>query len=392
MTLERVARSVLQGICRSCHLRVHTSTFLQLLEDIPLRQNAQSCSTLQAVKYVRAALEPGASDSPPLAWPQECTIAPGVVTVVRSRPAQDPDRGTPNSKLQVKDRTGTWIDVKLREDEVAVFLGRTAQVASCGLLKASTYRLVGELQKGTGHQNLEFHLRARPDADLNLSKQLEAAGHHLPERHEDGMNDLVRKFSAVLTPPNHTPPNRIQGRGRPSVESMEMRTIPSTDLQRRSRKRVSGELPRAPSPVTRSGKVARTSAGLVNKEHRLCSRGADGAGTSMEEDGGELAAEEAQEGAELAEDVLCVTVDGKGANTSRFITLHMIYEATETEVALRTHPKTSLARLFEVFCDTVGANLSTVKFMYNGERLSGSHTCRQLSNLDEAIFVSDVEC
>ncbi len=47
------------------------------------------------------------------------------------------------------------------------------------------------------------------------------------------MNDLVRKFSAVLTPPNHTPPNRIQGRGRPSVESMEMRTIPSTELQRR---------------------------------------------------------------------------------------------------------------------------------------------------------------
>lgn len=62
------------------------------------------------------------------------------------------------------------------------------------------------------------------------------------------------------------------------------------------------------------------------------------------------------------------------------------------QVALRTHPKTSLARLFEVFCDTVGANLSTVKFMYNGARLSGSHTCRQLSNLDEAIFVSDVEC
>ncbi len=78
--------------------------------------------------------------------------------------------------------------------------------------------------------------------------------------------------------------------------------------------------------------VARTSAGLVNKEHRLCSRGADGAGTSMEVDGGELAAKEAEEDAELAEDVLCVTVDGKGANTSRFITLHMIYEATETEV------------------------------------------------------------
>jgi hypothetical protein len=44
--------------------------------------------------------------------------------------------------VQVKNRTGTWIDVMLKEDEVAVFLGRTAQVASAGLLKASTYRLV----------------------------------------------------------------------------------------------------------------------------------------------------------------------------------------------------------------------------------------------------------
>ena len=59
-------------------------------------------------------------------------------------------------------------------------------------------------------------------------------------------------------------------------------------------------------------------------------------------------------------------------------------------MALRTHRKTSLARLFEVFCDTVGANLSTVKFVHNGERLSGSHTCRQLRDLDQPIIVSEV--
>lgn len=62
------------------------------------------------------------------------------------------------------------------------------------------------------------------------------------------------------------------------------------------------------------------------------------------------------------------------------------------QVALRTHRKTSLARLFEVFCNTVGANLSTVKFMHNGERLSGSHTCRQLCDIDQPIIVSDVDC
>lgn len=46
---------------------------------------------------------------------------------------------------------------------------------------------VGELQKGCGHQNLEYHLCARPDANLDLFKQLEAAGHHLPERYAPNM-------------------------------------------------------------------------------------------------------------------------------------------------------------------------------------------------------------
>ena len=49
------------------------------------------------------------------------------------------------SGCQVKDRTGTWIDVTLKEDQVAVFLGKTAEVASAGLLKVSTYRLVRPL-------------------------------------------------------------------------------------------------------------------------------------------------------------------------------------------------------------------------------------------------------
>ncbi|BDA45489.1 hypothetical protein COCOBI_07-2760 [Coccomyxa sp. Obi] len=391
-TLERMARAVLQGLCRSCHMRLHTSTFLGLLEDLPLRENVQSCSTLQAVKYVRASNEAGPSSGPPLAWPlvQEGMTPPGLVMVMKSQPAHDPDRECPVSKLQVKDRTGTWIDVPLKQDEVAVFLGKTAEVASSGLLKASTYRLVGELQKGSGHQNLEYHLCARPDANLDLFKQLEAAGHHLPERRadSDGMNDLVRQFSAVLTPPNQTPPNRIPGRGRASMGSLEMHTIPSTELQNKSRKRVSGEVRRAPSPVTRSGKVARTSAGLVNREHRLRGRGGDASDEAepfMEEDC-------APQGDTEAEEVLCVTVDGQGVNTDRLLTLRMVYETTRTEVALRTHRRTSLARLFEVFCNTVGANLSTVKFMHNGERLSGNHTCRQLCDIDQPIIVSDVDC
>ncbi len=50
----------------------------------------------------------------------------------------------------------------------------------------------------------------------------------------DGMNDLVRQFSAVLTPQNQTPPNRIPGRGSASTGGcLEMHTIPSTELQNR---------------------------------------------------------------------------------------------------------------------------------------------------------------
>lgn len=59
---------------------------------------------MQAAKHVRATPEAGASNSPPLAWPlaQEGTTAPGLVAVIKSQPAQDPDRGGPCSKLQVR--------------------------------------------------------------------------------------------------------------------------------------------------------------------------------------------------------------------------------------------------------------------------------------------------
>jgi isopenicillin N synthase-like dioxygenase len=37
---------------------------------------------------------------------------------------------------------GSWIDVPLEESDVAVFIGRAAEQATGGLLKASRYRLV----------------------------------------------------------------------------------------------------------------------------------------------------------------------------------------------------------------------------------------------------------
>ncbi len=43
---------------------------------------------------------------------------------------------------QVKDCTGAWIDVKLAPDEIAVFMGHTAERATAGLLKAGVFRTV----------------------------------------------------------------------------------------------------------------------------------------------------------------------------------------------------------------------------------------------------------
>lgn len=48
------------------------------------------------------------------------------------------------------------------------------------------------------------------------------------------MNDLVRQFSAVFTPPIQTPPHRMLTRGRGSIASLEMHTISSTELQKKS--------------------------------------------------------------------------------------------------------------------------------------------------------------
>ncbi len=80
--------------------------------------------------------------------------------------------------------------------------------------------------------------------------------------------------------------------------------------------------------------MARTSAGLVNREHRLRGRGSgpsDEAEPFAEQDG-------VLQGDAEAEEVLCVTVDGQGANTDRLLTLRMIYETTRTEVCFACLP------------------------------------------------------
>jgi hypothetical protein len=61
------------------------------------------------------------------------------------------------------------------------------------------------------------------------------------------------------------------------------------------------------------------------------------------------------------------------------------------QAAFRVHPQASLSRLFTVFCDTVGADLSRVKFECQGERLMGADACGSLPNGGPVpILVSNV--
>ena len=45
--------------------------------------------------------------------------------------------------LQVKDALGSWKDVHLASNEVAILFGQTATQASAGLFRSATYRVVG---------------------------------------------------------------------------------------------------------------------------------------------------------------------------------------------------------------------------------------------------------
>ncbi len=47
-----------------------------------------------------------------------------------------------NHLLQVKDALGSWKDVHLASNEVAIMFGQTATQASAGLFRPATYRVV----------------------------------------------------------------------------------------------------------------------------------------------------------------------------------------------------------------------------------------------------------
>ncbi len=73
--------------------------------------------------------------------------------------------------------------MQLAHGELALVLGRAAEEATRGLLRAGATRTVGEPRAGGGHASLELCLRPRAGAPpLDLSGALRAAGHALGPR------------------------------------------------------------------------------------------------------------------------------------------------------------------------------------------------------------------
>ena len=63
---------------------------------------------------------------------------------------------------------------------------------------------------------------------------------------------------------------------------------------------------------------------------------------------------------------------------------------THVQVVLRAHPKTAFRRLFQVFSDTMGVNLSHVKFMGSPGRLDADDQLGSLGKGYAVITVLDV--
>ena len=100
------------------------------------------------------------------------------------------------SAMQVQDSSGRWQDVQLGSSEVLVLLGHSMEHATAGLLRRGVHRVVGDpflrRRRSTGRAVLQYELRPRPAAVLDLRSQLEAVGHTVSARCVQGSCGCVR--------------------------------------------------------------------------------------------------------------------------------------------------------------------------------------------------------
>ncbi|KAK9842251.1 hypothetical protein WJX81_002791 [Elliptochloris bilobata] len=395
LTLDVLARLVLTSTCRASHVRLPTATLAGLLDEQPLARGAVSSSLMQVVQHTQNLSSPalrGARRQWLLAHQQDGAAHTGLLSLVATQEAQDCDRGAV-SKLQVRDATGRWINVILQKNEVAIFLGATSTRATGGLLKAATTRVVGELVAGMPGQTqrctLEFQLHARPDAVLDPALVLQEAGHIVQASFATpvAVRELMRQFDTVLTP--------LSNAAGPSSGSLEFGTFDPAGAaaRKRQRKRLPMEVTAAAasSPVTRSGKVRRTSGGLVNgqpgpAEPQVCVSGEGGGGgeVNMERGGG---------GGEQ----VYITVDG-GRLTMDFLRVRVVHCSKDLDgmgslgpgVYFRISPHALASRLFEAYSQTQGMELSTLRFTHDTIRMNGALSLLDNGVIDEdEVFVSD---
>lgn len=166
----------------------------------PLLLGSKStCPCYTAPDLLPIAPNPHPSTQPPtqpFTW-QDAVVERGLLSLFYCQEAREgPAGSTQMSAMQVQDSGGRWQDVQLGPNEVAVLLGHTMEHATAGLLRASVHRVVGSpyasasppggrrrsVGQTAGRTTLQFELRPRPAAVLDLRPQLEAAGHTISTR------------------------------------------------------------------------------------------------------------------------------------------------------------------------------------------------------------------
>ncbi|DBB00636.1 TPA: hypothetical protein ACH3X3_002319 [Trebouxia sp. C0006] len=261
--LDNIARLALAAICRSCHVRLRSDTFAGILDDSPTLRGVVSSSTLHAMQHINNfLLRDKLGDKWTMAVSEEGLKSKGFMTVIAARDTRAAGNVPHVCKMQVKDALGSWKDVRLGPHEVAIMFGQTATQASAGLFRPAIYRVVGELysschgnQVHTGRQSVAYHLNARPSAVLNFHDILEEAGHCVPDRYTQPvcMKDLLQRFDTVLTPPSMFKPA--------AARSIQLGTIDAAAAKKKRKRQVTP----VSSPVTRSGRVRRSTAGLLGE-------------------------------------------------------------------------------------------------------------------------------
>ncbi|KAL0047044.1 hypothetical protein WJX82_004928 [Trebouxia sp. C0006] len=330
--LDNIARLALAAICRSCHVRLRSDTFAGILDDSPTLRGVVSSSTLHAMQHINNfLLRDKLGDKWTMAVSEEGLKSKGFMTVIAARDTRAAGNVPHVCKMQVKDALGSWKDVRLGPHEVAIMFGQTATQASAGLFRPAIYRVVGELysschgnQVHTGRQSVAYHLNARPSAVLNFHDILEEAGHS---------------------------------------RSIQLGTIDAAAAKKKRKRQVTP----VSSPVTRSGRVRRSTAGLLGEPAHAKSSHAN----------------EAQKRGDFAAMVqamrVYLTVDGNTSCPTDFLPIGISHYQTMNMTWFRAHPMAPCCRIFESYCESMGLELMHVRFLrQSGLRVQGSELLMDL--------------